>query len=184
MTPSWYCDIRIKPAPLSRPLAAASVAKVLHGAFRQTPGRYALAMPNHQGATHAKLRVFATHKDELTQLIEAIHQAPALERQAEILYPKAIPKDFDGPWHLYRRYRIPSRKAERDPTRPVRLKRIRQAEERELSFFQMSSTSNGGRFRLFWEVVPCQPSDLPNAGPPDSWGLSTTERAVPLPALT
>lgn len=182
MQPKWYCDIDVKTAPLPRPTAASAIVRVMHGAFRQAPGQYALAMPNHQRLPHSVLRVFASTRDELDALIENIREAKPLIEQGLIQYPRSVPDHYAGTWHVYERFRIPARRAERIPDRSVRLKRMQQAEA--LPFFQLKSESNGGRFRLYWSARPYQhESPQQQESHPDSWGLSTATNPVPVPDL-
>lgn len=184
MQPRWYCDIEVRSAPLPRPTAASNMVRVMHGAFRKAPGRYALAMPAHNRLPHSVLRVFAASRDELDTLIENIRDAKTLAEQGVIQYPRAVPEDYAGTWSVYERFRIPSRRAERIPGQSVRLKRIQEAGAQELPFFQMKSDSNGGRFRLYWKPQPYT-AERPNDhdSQPDSWGLSTSTNPVPLPDL-
>ncbi|MBT2770714.1 type I-F CRISPR-associated endoribonuclease Cas6/Csy4 [Halomonas sp. ISL-60] len=185
MQPNWFCDIEVGSTPLPRPMAASAIARVMHGAFRQHPGRYALAMPSQKRPPHSVLRVFASTRDELDTLIDAIRDAKALTEQAVIHYPRAVPEDYDGSWSIYQRFRIPARRSERIPGRSVRLKRVQEANANELSFFQMQSNSNGGRFRLYWEVKPHSDGmSENNEAHPDSWGLSTTTSPIPLPDIS
>jgi len=185
MLPNWFCDIEVNPTPLPRPMAASAVARVLHGAFRKHPGRYALAMPGKKKHPLSVLRVFASTRDELDTLIGNIRDAKALTEQAVIHYPRSVPEGYSGTWSLYQRFRIPARRSERIPGRSVRLKRVQEANANELSFFQMKSESNGGRFRLYWEVRPfLEPEPLKADMHPDSWGLSTTTSPVPLPDIS
>jgi len=166
-------------------MAASAIVRVMHGAFRQAPGRYALAMPSHARLAHSVLRVFASDRDELDTLIANIREAPSLLEQAVIHYPRSVPENYTGSWSIYQRFRISARRAERIPGRSVRLKRVQEANTRELPFFQMKSESNGGRFRLYWSVRPYTGSDPQvQESTPDSWGLSTTTNPVPLPDLT
>lgn len=185
MQPNWFCDIEIRPTSLSRPMAASAVVRVMHGAFRQHVGRYAIAMPGQKQGPHSVLRVFASSRDELDTLIDNIREAKALTEHATIQYPRAVPENYSGPWSVYQRFRIPARRSERIPGRSVRLKRVQEANANELPFFQMKSESNGGRFRLYWEKLlykDAPPQD--NESIPDSWGLSTTTKPVPLPDLS
>jgi hypothetical protein len=141
-------------------------------------------MPNHERRPHSVLRVFASTRDELDALIENVFDIEALKGQAAPQYPRSVPEDYAGPWRLYQRFRIPSRKAERIPGRSVRLKRINEAAAQDLPFFQMASKSNGGRFRLYWSTQPYADNELHTHEPyPDSWGLSTTTNLVPIPDI-
>jgi hypothetical protein len=125
-----------------------------------------------------------TKEDELDALIENVFDIEALKGQAAPQYPRSVPEDYAGPWRLYQRFRIPSRKAERIPGRSVRLKRINEAAAQDLPFFQMASKSNGGRFRLYWSTQPYADNELHTHEPyPDSWGLSTTTNLVPIPDI-
>ena len=60
------------------PLAAAAVLRVLHGAFRQQPGQYALALPDYPRA-FPRLRIFADNRDALEKDIKAAVALGTLE---------------------------------------------------------------------------------------------------------
>jgi len=184
MQPNWFCDIEVRNTPLPQPMAASAIARVMHGAFRKKPGCYALAMPNKKRQPHSVLRVFASSRDELDELIDNTREAKALTEQAVIHYPRAVPEDYSGSWSIYQRFRIPARRSERISGRSVRLKRVQEANANKLPFFQMQSESNGGQFRLYWETHPYLGSNPLNQDVhPDSWGLSTTTSPVPLPDI-
>jgi len=104
----------------------------------------------------------------------------ALQELGRFAYPKAVPEDFAGPWISYRRYRIPSRKAERKPDGNLRLRRIQAADTAELPWFTLQSQSNGQAWRLY---VEAQPAPAAGSAEPDAYGLASASRPFALPRL-
>lgn len=173
------CYVDISFERQASPLAAALVLRALHGVFRHSPGRYALALPDYpRGFT--RLRVFAETRDDLDRLVTATDGHPGLAEHGRFGYPKNVAADFAGPWISYRRYRIPSRKAERKPEGSLRLRRIQAADEADLPYFPLRSESTGQTWRLYVEAC-----EVPHVGTvePDSYGLALSSRPFGLPAL-
>ena len=129
MNPRVYVDLRILPsggdarAPGVDPRASGLVFGAVHRHMRAHPGRFALALPDGRGFM-AVLRVFADTREELDGLAEALQDSPLVRDYAVVGYPKRVPEDFDGPWLQYRRYRIPTRRADRKEGAPCRQRRI------------------------------------------------------------
>ncbi|WP_153114634.1 type I-F CRISPR-associated endoribonuclease Cas6/Csy4 [Rhodocyclus tenuis] len=181
MEPRHYVDFQLGPRP--SPITAALALKVLHGVFGLYTGQYALALPDYP-RSFPRLRVFAASREALDRLVTATETHPGFAegpaRIGRFAYPKAVPEDFNGPWVSYRRYRIPSRKAERKPEGSLRLRRIQAADEAELPFFALRSQSNGQAWRLY---VEAQPASDAGPGEPDAYGLATASRPFALPRL-
>lgn len=181
MEPRHYVDIQLGPRP--SPIMAAQALRALHGVFALHPGQYALALPDYP-RSFPRLRVFAASREALDQLVSATEAHPAFaegaDKIARFAYPKAVPDAFAGPWLSYRRYRIPSRKAERKPDGNLRLRRIQAADAAELPYFALHSRSNGQAWRLY---VQAQPSPAPGQAEPDAYGLATVSRPFALPSL-
>jgi len=200
MIPLHYVDFQIAPpgrepdAPPARqyervqgpgtslpaPVVAGAALKVLHGVFGRQPGRYALALPKHQTAPFAALRVFAESRDDLDELVQAVEGHPVIRDYTRLGYPRKVAKDWDGPWVEFRRYRIPSRKAGRKPGDTLRERRMAYVEENRLPYFILQSRSNGQQFGLYLQALATGPS--PEAQP-DSYGLSVSSRPFALPDL-
>ena len=175
MEPRHYVDFQLGPRP--SPIGAALVLRALHGVFALYPGQYALALPDYP-RSFPRLRVFAASREDLDRLVAA--GEAKLQEIGRFAYPKAIPEDFAGPWISYRRYRIPSRKAERQPDGNLRLRRIQAADTAELPYFALRSQSNGQAWRLY---VEAQPGSAPGPAEPDAYGLATASRPFALPRL-
>lgn len=180
MQPDFYMDLEPRSAKggLVLPLWAGQVMQVLHGVFRQQPGQYALALPCRQQPFRC-LRLFASCRETLNQLIEVLDGKPGLNLQLGCVRP--VPADFAGSWSSYRRYRIPTRKAERLPQGTVRQRRIQEADAANLPFFQLRSVSTGAHFGLRVQIVSSEAGQHPCA--PDSYGLAVTSRPFSLPDL-
>lgn len=177
MEPHCYVDIAI--ARRAPPMAAALVLRVLHGAFRRTPGHYALALPDYPRG-FSRLRVFAETRDALDALVAATETHAALADYGQFSYPKNVAADFAGPWVSYRRYRIPTRNTERKPDGTVRLRRMQEADASRLPYFSIRSESNGQTWRLYIEAHDVEAG---GTAEPDSYGLAIASRPFGLPAL-
>lgn len=175
MEPRHYVDFQLNPRP--SPITAALALKVLHGVFGLYPGQYALALPDYP-RSFPRLRVFAASREALDQLV--VSSEVPLKGIGCFGYPKEVPKDFSGPWISYRRYRIPSRKAERKPDGNLRLRRIHVADAAELPWFALRSQSNGQAWRLY---VEARHATAPGIAEADVYGLATASRPFALPRL-
>ena len=187
MTPDHYLDINLLGADssdLNLPAIANRVMHVLHGAFRQAPGQYALALPSCKPGRPCniggKLRVFGS-KGALAKLLDRTRNHFIIRDYCQVSPVAVTPDDFTGPWIRYRRYRVGNRNAERKPDGDLRERRMESANARGLPYFQVRSGSNGKEFSLFVEVE----SSSAALGPvePDGYGLSTTSRPFSLPDL-
>jgi len=155
---------------------AGAILRVLHGAFRQYPGKFALALP---GDLFSGLRVFGQTRADLDLLVTSIDSHPVIRDYGRIGYPRTIPPGYSGPWKSYSRFRIPTRKSDREPDGRLRRARIEKADQEKLPFFVLSSTSSGQRFSLYLEVA----EGTAPAGEclPDSYGFSVASRPFALP---
>ena len=188
MNPSCYVDIQLADGSASA-LGGNKIFALLHGAFTALSGhQYALAIPglylpkqrqSKRGADarFSKLRVFAENMLALQALNDAI---PA--DNIQFLFPKTIPDGFDGDWGVFARFRVPSRKAERTPDNPLRLRKINEAAERDLLYFSVYSKTTEQFFRLYVELRRVE-SVVVESSTPDAYGLSVKSRLVPLPLL-
>jgi hypothetical protein len=187
MKPAVYVDIQ-SPDGRATAINGNNTFALLHGAITELPHQYALAIPGlylpsnrqpKQGEDlrFSKLRIFA----EDMQALEALNSALSADN-IQLLYPKTIPADFAGEWGVFKRFKIPKRNQERNPENPLRLRRILQAEQLGLIYFNVLSKTNGHRFRLHIELQRVEPAVIAK-GASDTYGLSSTTRMVPLPLL-
>jgi hypothetical protein len=189
MIPRHYVDLNLQSgasgAGLPPPVVAGAALRVLHGAFKRYPSRYALALPGFETAPFAKLRVFASERDDLDALHEAVSNHPVFQSHVQPGYPRKVAPAYDGPWLRYARYRIPARKAGRHPQDGLRQRRIAQADERRLPYFILDSQSTGQQFGLYLAIdsAPAPADWQARELQPDSYGLSVAERAFALPDL-
>lgn len=196
MTPRHYFDFTIGPEPpaedderrpgraaatLPAPVLAGAALKVLHGAFRDAPGRYALALPRHARRPFAVLRVFAGERDHLHALAEAVEAHPVIRDYTRLGYPRPVPADFPGTWTEFRRYRIPARRSGRKPGDDLRERRMARATEARLPYFILQSRSNGQQFGLYVDIRAGAPQT--GEAEPDSYGLAVATRPFALPDL-
>lgn len=190
MKPVIYFDLEVLAGDSSgdsmpAPVLAGAALDVLHGAFRQHPGRYALALPGvlpgQAGAPGRILRVFAGNRDDLDALAFAIADHPIIRDYTRMGYPRPAPEDFPGPWVEYRRYRIPARKSLRKPNDTLRERRLQFAREQGFPYFHAYSRSNNQRFMLYVQAIAA-----PSGGmdcQPDGYGLSVSSRPFAVPCI-
>lgn len=168
-------------ALLPTPVLAGAALKVLHRAFREEPGHYALALPGHARQPFAVLRVFAEGRDQLDKLVDVVEPQPIMRDYLRLGYPRKVPVDFSGTWTEYRRYRIPARRSGRKPNDNLRERRMAWAADHRLPFFIMQSRSTGQQFGLYVSIqTDAQASPEVH---PDSYGLSVASRPFALPDL-
>ena len=190
MKPAIYFDLNVLAGDdggesIPAPILAGAALDVLHGAFRQNPGRYALALPNVlPGKTNAPrriLRVFAGNRDDLDTLVAMIIGHPVIRDYTRIGYPRPVPTDFQGPWIEYRRYRIPAQKSLRKPDDTLRERRLQAAKEQGLPYFYARSRSTHQQFVLYVQAVASQTGSTECQ--PDSYGLSVSSRPFSIPQM-
>lgn len=187
MRPLVYVDIRVTGVrhdgvgPATPPRVCSALMKVLHGAFSQSPGTYAVALPGENARAFSVIRVFAERREDLDQLVERTEAHPLFTQHTRFGYPKAVPEDFAGEYREYHRYRIPTRKADRRKEGQRRLRRILHADEAKLPYFVLQSRSNRSIFGL---RVECRPGARPDGDcVPDNYGLSVTTRSFAVPHI-
>lgn len=185
MKPKEYLDIEVRGASSGGggripaiPLITRLVA-ILHGVFRNHPGRFALAFPRmktgdlrHPGHV---LRVFAESRDDLDIIVDSLRKNERIAGYIRVNYPRRVPDDFDGPWKEYRRYRIPGNGSRLEQCRDWRLKHAG-----SLPFLRLRSKGNGHIFSFHIEEREGGRTDDCR---PDSYGLSVPSRAFALPVM-
>ncbi|MDQ9010572.1 type I-F CRISPR-associated endoribonuclease Cas6/Csy4 [Acinetobacter gerneri] len=210
MQANFYIDIRILDSADDGELALAhlrnQIYNIVHGAFREMPERFALALeisPRQQRkmqATELKygrkppkqydiLRIFSAQKSELEQLIENIKnhwkiQDYAVLSQAALDVPTA---KITG-WKSYNRFRIPTLKMERNlPSNPEQktLHQRRLEIARRLPYFRVKSQSTGQLFTVPIDIRDVELSDTKDMGNglPDSYGLARQTQPFALPVF-
>lgn len=182
MKPRIYFDIEVRADARGDGLVIPIMERafgVLHGAFREFPSRYAIALPHARSGTHrhpgSSIRVFSETREALDSLVSAIQSHSVVRDYLQLGYPRRIPDGFDGPWHEYRRYRITNRSSRLEKCREFRL---RQAEE--LPYLRSISKTNGHGFGVYIAIMNGGPA---NDCQPDSYGLSVASRPFTLPAI-
>ena len=183
MKPTHYVDFQMIAGDdtLSLPVVTNAVYAVLHGAFRQLEKhRFALALPK-AGKTGVGdvLRIFSSDRDSLDALVEAVSNHTTVRDYSKILYPRAIPENYQGDWVVFRRFRIPNRNADRKEDQALNGRKKHEAEKRRLPYFNIKSRSTQKFFRLYVDVKSSQPVE----GEPDSYGLSRAENPIALPLI-
>lgn len=190
MKPVIYFDLEVLAGAgggesLPAPILAGATLDVLHGAFRQHPGQYALALPgvlsDQAGAPGRILRVFASHRDDLDALVAGIANHPIIRDYTRIGYPRPVPNGFPGPWVEYRRYRIPAQRSLRKPNDTLRERRLQAAREQGLPYFHTRSRTTDQRFVLYVQAVAAQAGGMECQ--PDSYGLSVSSRPFAVPCI-
>ena len=186
MTPRAFIDLHIAgSASDARTLgvdirATGLVFGVLHGFMREWPGRYAVAFPKGRGFLSV-IRVFGSTREDIDLLATSIVDRSAIRDYAIVGYPRVVPEDYTGPWVSYRRYRIPTRKADRKPGAPCRARRMQLADERDLPYLIVRSTSTGQTFGLHFETLEQAPRT--QDAQPDGYGLARRSAPFSVPDL-
>lgn len=187
MIPRHYLDFSLggagNGAGLPPPVVAGAALKVLHGAFKQQAGRYALALPNFEATPFAALRVFAGEREHLDDLANSVETHPVMHDYALQGRIRKVPEPFGGAWREYRRYRIPARRACRKPNDDLRERRMARADMGRFPYFILSSRSTGQQFGLYVEIlsIPAGSGEGVRDAQPDSYGLSVSSRPFALP---
>lgn len=186
MTPRVYVDLHVLGAggdtrkPGADPRATSLVFGAVHGAMRSLPGRFAVAFPHGKGFLSV-IRVFASDRQDIDAFAEALTPHSAVRDYAILGYPRTVPEDYSGPWVSYRRYRIPTRKADRKAGAPCRLRRLQFSEKHDLPYLIVNSVSTGQVFGLRFEAVKdvAPTSDAQ----PDGYGLARRSALFSVPDL-
>lgn len=183
MKPLVYFDAEVRGGAKDEGLAMPVMERlmaILHGVFRQQPGKFAIALPGartgrgrHPGNV---IRVFAETRDDLDLLVTSIHDHHVIRDYVTLGDPRKVPPDFSGPWREYRRYRITNRGSRLDKCREYRLQQAS-----ELPYFRSLSKSTGHGFGVYVAPMEGEPADDCQ---PDSYGLSVSTRPFALPMLT
>jgi hypothetical protein len=184
MRPLWFFDIEVlgtgDDTGLSYPVLRGAIMGFLHPLFKRHPNAYALAVP--EGLK--TLRIFASTRDDLDTLVGALRLIPWMRDYARLSYPVAVLEDFKGSWTVYRRYRIPTLKADRKegPDRgALRERRLNQVNAARMDYFKVRSSSNQQTFTIVVERSIGEPP----VGEcyPNGYGLSSSERRFALPDI-
>ncbi|EIC20987.1 CRISPR-associated protein (Cas_Csy4) [Thiorhodovibrio frisius] len=178
MRPKAFFDVAPEERREKLMRVASRALREMHGIFRETPGQYALALPDHPRVGRGRLRIFAEKSGDLERLAYRLRELPV--RFSDIAN---VPQDYSGPYRRYSRYRIQSRKQERDYKGTLRLRRMREAEAEQMPWFNMRSGSTGQEFRLYVSVADDAEGSLADSCEPDSYGLSVATRPFALPLL-
>lgn len=203
MDAHFYLDVRVLESSDDTDLKLGHIRNqiytVIHGAFRKLPTHYALAVEmsdklkakqeqfekKHGRIAKSNfdiLRIFAEQQDELEQLIEAIKGHWKIRDYTVLGTAIAVPTAKISGWKSYRRFRIPTQKAERTQlshqNEPLRDRRLQAAKDKP--FFQVISQSTGQGFTIIIDIQDCE-----NAGQglPDSYGLARKESPFALPVF-
>ncbi|MCU4414461.1 type I-F CRISPR-associated endoribonuclease Cas6/Csy4 [Acinetobacter sp. WU_MDCI_Axc73] len=203
MDANYYLDIRVLESSDDTDLKLGHIRNqiytVLHGAFRKLPAHYALAvemsdkLKNKQEYFEKKhdrpakpnfdiLRVFAEKQDDLDQLIEAIKGHWKIRDYTVLGTAIAVPTAKISGWKSYRRFRIPTKNAERtqlsEKKEPLRDRRLKTA--KDMPYFKVLSQSTGQGFTV---TIDIQESEHAGQGLPDSYGLARQESPFALPVF-
>ena len=193
MKPTWYSEV----LPLlvggdtgaSGPVLRGRILSLLHGAFAQKEGSFAVAFPPVStvpptSPLSGALRVFASTRDDLDWLAERLSPLPWFRDYARLTYARQVPEDFDGPWACYRRFRVPSLASDRRQGAErgaLRQRRMAEAETSGAVYFILQSATTRQRFSLIVqreETAPFSGDCCPNG-----YGFSVTTRPFSLPEV-
>ena len=200
MQAHYYLDIRvIGDEGITIKAVRNQVFAVIHGAFASLKHDYALALVasdklNAQLEKLAKsrhnepkfdfdiFRIFANDEQVLQALIDAIQGHFSIRDYTVFSPPIAIPTAKIKGWKSYRRFRIPTKKAERrhlsDDNEPLRSRRLKQA--KNMPFLQVKSRRTGQGYTV---IVDIQDSPDAGHGTPDGYGLARQSQPFALPVF-
>lgn len=189
MKPTHYLDFELAEGTdtdVSSTVVANQVIKILHGAFREKKGHYAVSLPctkpGVRSSTGNVLRIFSGSKESLALLIVNIQNHFYIRDYATIHRIESVPDKFSGEWIEYRRFRISTIKMDRnDSDGKASRKRLQRASELGLPYFIIQSQSNGHRFSLV--IEPRKGNSESITIEPDSYGFSVSSRPFSLPAI-
>lgn len=174
----YYVDFKVLNGEMALPIVSGAIIKVLHGVFADQ-AKYAIAFPGN--SIFSIIRIFASNRDDLDELVAKTAGHLIIQNYAQIGYPRMVPADFNGPWVEYRRFRIPTRKADRDQGAPLRAKRIKIADESKLPYLILTSKSTKQQFGLYFQVLKTV-AGISEARP-NSYGLSSALHSFSVPDL-
>lgn len=183
MQASFFVDFTLSQQPdldLTPHALRNQIYAVLHGAFRQQPQTFALALPKQKAHV---LRVFAANQSALTGLITAVSGHWKLRDYCRISAVQAV-GEHQGGWLSYKRFRIPAAKSDRnhaqDSDQNLHTRRLDAAKTTKKPFLQVASNSTGQRFTIF---IDCVAAEGAGTGLPDGYGLSRSSQSFALPDL-
>ncbi len=182
MQANYYADFAVatpQDPDLDKMILRNQVYHILHGAFRQLPATFALALPKKKPEV---LRVFAATADQLMQLIAMVKQHWTV-RDYAVISPIHDVSAHQGPWASYKRFRIPTAKSDRnakDGHSSLKERRLREAQHQRMPYLQIISSSTKQRFTLFVQQVAAEQA---GDGLPDGYGLARADQPFALPDL-
>lgn len=183
MNSNYYFDIEIERAGVASsiplPVVAGTIMNLLHRTFVGLGNHYAIALPEGERRLLSTIRIFSSDRTQLDTLVESIVNQSVIRDYAKFSYPLPVPKIITR-WVTYRRFRIPSRKSDRNLGSGLRERRIQEAQD--LPYFLIRSSSTGQTFSLHVEIVKnCSPPSAESF--PDTYGLARTNTPFSVPDL-
>ncbi|MBN6744206.1 type I-F CRISPR-associated endoribonuclease Cas6/Csy4 [Acidithiobacillus ferrooxidans] len=153
---------------------------VLHGAFVEFPGTFALAFPDVQVGEFRhpgrRVRIFAEDAESLCGLRTLVDHSDSLDFRVKVKGDvQEVPADFAGPWVEYRRFRIPGKTSRRPEFRAARIEKAD-----TLPYIGVHSRSTDQYFVVYIDPIP---TNGRLDGVPGGYGLSVSSRAVSVPDL-
>lgn len=183
MKSSFYVDFVVSHQPdldLAPRVLRNQVYGVLHGAFRQQPQTFAIALSEQH--PHI-LRVFAATEAALLWLVQAV-SAHWRVRDYCTIRPIHAVGEHHGAWVSYKRFRVPSAKSDRnatDPSQSLAARRLAQAIDNKKPYLQVKSSSTQQRFTIF---IDCVVAEHAGDGLPDGYGLARSQHPFAVPELS
>lgn len=204
MQANFYLDLRVLPTGDNTDLQIEQVRNqiftVLHGCFRQVPETFALALVRSSNAqvqgiqdnreqpkakrgfaVYDVLRVFAADQTSLKLLTQILQANWKVRDYAQLGAVSSVP--LHTSWKSFRRFRIPTEKAERQLSynlanniKSLRERRLQQAQK--LPYLRVKSQSTGQQFTV---IVDIQSADNTGEGQPDGYGLARASQPFALP---
>ena len=188
MTPTFYVDykINVRSGMPGAGVAHASSALLncLHIMFSLHPGKFAIDLPAKAKDGFVRtttIRVFAQSIEDHQVLHDFFRQSIQKgcldERIFSAGFPTKVPDDFKGPYRALYRERIKTRSKNM-----LRVKKMRELEESNATYINVTSNTNGHKFRFYFRIENGQP-DQNVVSQLTSYGMSVFGSPLYLPQL-
>jgi len=175
-----YFEINL--IPIEDMAMGALLNQVVHR-LHKMPGmnekRYALTFPNVKGqALGSTLRIFGRDTGAVQSLYDGLSLQYFFRDYSNVGAIKSIEMDYSGTWIAFSRFRIPSKKSDRNNS-GLHERRFREAQA--MPFLHVKSTSTKREFIMRVKVT--RQKRMQGAFEPNSYGFGSIDNPVWLPDI-
>lgn len=175
-----YIDLKLVPTEemATGTLLNQSIQR-LHSCLADYKGHYAVAFPQaKKGYLGSIIRLFTLSRENILASEHALSRHFFFRDYCIRGPARPVPQGFSGSWVSYSRFRIPSKKSDRNNS-GLHERRLQQAQA--LPFLYLSSQSTGSRFML---RIKIERREKPvGEFSPNAYGLGSTQNPVFLPDM-